>query len=268
MNVPARFDDRLVLITGAANGIGAATAQAFAAAGARLLLIDRDGPGLGRLARVLARDETEVTTRKVDLADAAALQASLDGDVANLGVPDVLVNVAGIIDTAVGTDISQVDTARWERVLAVNLTAPFLLCRALLPGMAARGSGAIVNVASVAARWKSTNCTVAYTASKAGLLGLTRQLAADYGGSGVRVNAICPGSVDTDAFHEGDPGRAVEADERARREAKSAAYAFLMPIKRVSSPAEQAAAILFLASYEASYVNGVALDVNGGMYMA
>jgi 3-oxoacyl-[acyl-carrier protein] reductase len=134
--------------------------------------------------------------------------------------------------------------------------------------MVARGAGAVVNVSSLAGRSKSANGGPAYSSSKAGLLGLTRHLAFDYGPKGIRVNAICPGGVDTPMLSTGGVAAArSEADATARAE-RIAAYTYFMPIKRLSSAEEQAAAIAFLASDEASYINGVALDVNGGLYMA
>jgi 3-oxoacyl-[acyl-carrier protein] reductase len=134
--------------------------------------------------------------------------------------------------------------------------------------MAARGRGAIVNVSSLAGRSKSANGGMAYSASKAGLLGLTRHLAFDYGPRGVRVNAICPGGVDTPMIRAGGVRAARSEEEANARAARIAAYGFFMPIKRLSTPEEQAAVIAFLASDDASYVNGVALDVNGGLFMA
>src|SRR5204863_3170292 len=166
-------------------------------------------------------------------------------------------------DTASGEGIETIDDARWSLTLAVNLSGPFHLCRAFVPNMAARGAGAVVNVSSLAGRSKSANAGPAYSASKAGLLGLTRHLAFDYGPRGVRVNAICPGGVDTPLLRA---GRAAETSEE--RSVRLAAYGYFMPIKRISTPDEQAAAIAFLASDEASYVNGVSLDVNGGLFMA
>jgi 3-oxoacyl-[acyl-carrier protein] reductase len=153
-------------------------------------------------------------------------------------------------------------------VLAVNLSGPFHTCRALLPGMAARGHGAVVNVSSLAGRSKSANGGLAYTSSKAGLLGLTRHLAFDYGPRGVRVNAICPGGVDTPMIRAGGASRARSEEERQARERRVSAYEYFMPIRRLSTPDEQAAAIAFLASDDASYINGVSLDTNGGLFMA
>ena len=263
-----RFEGRVALVTGAASGIGRATALAFAREGARVALLDREAVGLADTAAHIRADAGDALELQVDLLDAEAIETAVARVLREFGPPRVLANVAGLIDTAQGEGLEQVDLARWNRVLAVNLTAPFLLAKAVLPPMVAAGGGAIVNVSSVAGRWKSTNCTAAYSASKAGLLGLTRHLAADYAGHGVRVNAVCPSGTDTPGFHDGDATNTADAAERDRRRAKSEAYGYLMPIKRVSTPEEQAAAILFLASEDASYVNGVALDVNGGMYMA
>jgi 3-oxoacyl-[acyl-carrier protein] reductase len=125
-----------------------------------------------------------------------------------------------------------------------------------------------VNVSSLAGRSKSALGGLAYSASKAGLLGLTRHLAFDYGPHGVRVNAICPGAVDTPMLRAGGVAAAGSTEEESFRRTRQAAFQFFMPIKRVSRPEEQAAAIAFLASDEASYVNGVALDVKGGLFMA
>jgi 3-oxoacyl-[acyl-carrier protein] reductase len=187
---------------------------------------------------------------------------------ATYGPIDVLANVAGIGDTSSLEGIAAVDDARWHRVLEVNLSGSFFLCRAVIPSMAERGRGAVVNVSSLAGRSKSALGGLAYSASKAGLLGLTRHLAFDYGPRGVRVNAICPGGVDTPMLRAGGVSAARSPEEEAARRTRLAAYQYFMPIKRISQPEEQAAALAFLASDDASYINGVALDVNGGLFMA
>jgi 3-oxoacyl-[acyl-carrier protein] reductase len=171
-------------------------------------------------------------------------------------------------DTAGLEGIEGIEDERWQMVLNINLSGPMYLCRAVLPGMAGRGRGAVVNVSSLAGRSKSANGGLAYTASKAGLLGLTRHLAFDYGPKGIRVNAICPGGVDTPMIRAGGVDQALSDDEARARMERIGAYQYFMPIKRLSSPSEQAAAIAFLASDDASYINGVALDVNGGLFMA
>jgi 3-oxoacyl-[acyl-carrier protein] reductase len=263
-----RFEGRVALVTGGASGIGRATALRLAGEGATVGVVDRAAPGAEETVRAVEAAGGKGAAFVCDVSRSDEVVRSVAALEAALGAIDVLANVAGIGDTAGFGGIEEVTDERWARILAVNLTGPFLLCRAVLPGMAARGRGAVVNVSSLAGRSKSANAGPAYSASKAGLLGLTRHLAFDYGTRGVRVNAICPGGVDTPMIRgEGfSKGRSSEAPE-ARR-ARLAAYQWFMPIKRLSTPEEQAAAIAFLASDDASYVNGVALDVNGGLYMA
>jgi len=257
-----RFAGRIAVVTGAASGIGKATALRLGREGAAVAAVDRHLAGAEETAAALRNAGSTARAYACDVADSAQVAAAAQAIERDLGPVDVLANVAGIGD-AVGTDITELDDARWNQVLAVNLSGAFFWCRALLPGMAARARGAVVSVSSLAGRSKSANGGPAYTASKAGVLGLTRHLAFDYGPRGVRVNAICPGGVDTPLLRA---GRAHEnAEERSTR---LAAYGYFMPIKRVSTPDEQAAAIAFLASDDASYINGVSLDVNGGLYMA
>ena len=257
-----RFAGRIAVVTGAASGIGKATALRLGREGAAVAAVDRHLAGAEETAAALRNAGSTARAYACDVADSAQVAAAAQAIERDLGPVDVLANVAGIGD-AVGTDIAELDDARWNQVLAVNLSGAFFWCRALLPGMAARARGAVVSVSSLAGRSKSANGGPAYTASKAGVLGLTRHLAFDYGPRGVRVNAICPGGVDTPLLRA---GRAHEnAEERSTR---LAAYGYFMPIKRVSTPDEQAAAIAFLASDDASYINGVSLDVNGGLYMA
>ena len=257
-----RFAGRIAVVTGAASGIGKATALRLGREGAAVAAVDRHLAGAEETAAALRNAGSTARAYACDVADSAQVAAAAQAIERDLGPVDVLANVAGIGD-AVGTDITELDDARWNQVLAVNLSGAFFWCRALLPGMATRARGAVVSVSSLAGRSKSANGGPAYTASKAGVLGLTRHLAFDYGPRGVRVNAICPGGVDTPLLRA---GRAHEnAEERSTR---LTAYGYFMPIKRVSTPDEQAAAIAFLASDDASYINGVSLDVNGGLYMA
>jgi len=264
----ARFAGKVALVTGAASGIGRATAERFAREGAAVAVVDRNEDGAHETAQRIVTAGGRAIGYVADVASSAAVAATVDRVAQELGPVDVLVNVAGIGDTAGLEGIAGLADERWHAVLAVNLSGPFFLCRAVIPSMVARGRGAIVNVSSLAGRSKSALGGLAYSSSKAGLLGLTRHLAFDYGPQGVRVNAICPGAVDTPMLREGGVAAARSAEEEAARKTRLAAYQFFMPIKRVSQPEEQAAAIAFLASDEASYINGVALDVNGGLFMA
>jgi NAD(P)-dependent dehydrogenase (short-subunit alcohol dehydrogenase family) len=260
-----RFEGRVALVTGAASGIGAATARRLASEGAAVALVDLSAEATARVAA-----EIGGTARgfACDMASSAAVTAVAREIERALGPVDLLANVAGIGDPG-GLPIERLEDALWQSVLAVNLSGPFFLCRAILPGMAERGRGAVVNVSSLAGRTKSALGGLAYTASKSGLLGLTRHLAFDYGPRGVRVNAICPGAVDTPMIRTAAKVGAAQGEAiAAKRAAHSAALRALMPIPRISTPDEQAAAIAFLASDDASYINGVSLDVNGGLFMA
>jgi 3-oxoacyl-[acyl-carrier protein] reductase len=266
--MPERFAGRVAIVTGAASGIGKATALRFAREGAAVAAVDRHGEGAMETAAEIRAAGGRAAGYACDIAASAEVGATAARAEKELGPPAVLANVAGIGDTAGQEGIEEIEDRRWDLVLAVNLSGAFYWCRAVLPGMAARGTGAVVNVSSLAGRSKSANGGLAYTASKAGLLGLTRHLAFDYGPRGVRVNAICPGGVDTPMLRAGGVRTARSAGEAEARSQRIAAYGYFMPIKRLSMPDEQAAAIAFLASDDASYVNGVALDVNGGLYMA
>jgi 3-oxoacyl-[acyl-carrier protein] reductase len=263
-----RFAGRVALVTGAASGIGRATALRLAREGAAVAALDRNEAGLAATRSELQALGAKALTWRCDVSSSAEVGEACAAVERDLGPVDVLANVAGIPDTAGGHGIEEIGDERWARVLAVNLSGPFYLSRALLPGMAARGRGAVVNVSSLAGRSKSANAGAAYSASKAGLLGLTRHLAFDYGPRGVRVNAICPGGVDTPMIRAAGPDKAPDPAEAERRRARTAAYQYFMPIRRLSTPEEQAAAIAFLASDDASYINGVSLDVNGGLFMA
>jgi NAD(P)-dependent dehydrogenase (short-subunit alcohol dehydrogenase family) len=259
----ARFAGRVAVVTGAGSGIGRATVIRLAREGAAVAAVDRNTAGAEETLAAVRDLGAPARAYGCDVARSDEVTATAARIEHDLGPVDVLASVAGIGDAAGFGGIEDLDDERWNVVLAVNLSGAFFWCRALVPGMAVRGRGAVVNVSSLAGRSKSANAGPAYSASKAGLLGLTRHLAFDYGPRGVRVNAICPGGVDTPMLRA---GRSNEPpDVRATR---LAAYAWFMPIKRLSTADEQAAAIAFLASDDASYINGVSLDVNGGLYMA
>lgn len=241
---------RVCAVTGAGSGIGAAIAQAFAAAGAQVALIDRDLAAARRVAGALAEQGARVLAVACDIADEAAVQAAAEQVRRQLGPVAALVNNAGLLRP--GT-LESVSIAEWNAVLAVNLTGYLLCSRAFGQDMLDSGRGSIVHVASISALHPQT-ASGAYSASKAGVLLLSRQLAAEWGPRGVRSNVVCPGMIRTALsaqFYE-EPGF------EARRAAVTAS-------RRIGEPQDIAEPALFLASDRAAYVNGAELLVDGGL---
>jgi NAD(P)-dependent dehydrogenase (short-subunit alcohol dehydrogenase family) len=243
--------DSSVVVTGGGSGIGRAAALRFAAAGAKVVVADINADAARAVvAEIEAAGGTAVSATG-DLGDQAVADAVVATAVTSFGGIDVLVNNAGVMDSmSAAADVSD---AEWERVLRVNLTAPFLLTRAALPHMIAQGKGAIVNTASEAAL-RGSAAGAAYTASKHGLVGLTRSVAIMYRDSGIRANAIAPGATLT--------GIALTVDPAAHGPQVLARYR--QNIGRLAQADEQAAAIVFLASDAAANVNGVVLPVDDG----
>ncbi|CAN7352423.1 glucose 1-dehydrogenase [Pseudorhodoferax sp. LjRoot39] len=244
------LDGRVCVVTGAGSGIGAAIAQAFAAAGAQVALVDRDIAAARRVAGALAEQGTRVLAAECDIADEAAVLAAAQQVRTQLGPVAALVNNAGLLRP--GT-LAAVSVAEWNAVLAVNLTGYLLCARAFGADMLAAGRGSIVHVASVSALHPQT-ASGAYSASKAGVRLLSRQLAAEWGPQGVRSNVVCPGMVRTalSARFYAEPGF------EARRAAATAS-------RRIGEPQDIADPVLFLASERAAYVNGAELVVDGGL---
>jgi NAD(P)-dependent dehydrogenase (short-subunit alcohol dehydrogenase family) len=240
-----RFDGKRAFVTGAGSGIGEAVARALHAEGASVTLADVS-ESAGVIAAELGDDRAAAV--RLDVRDEAQVADALRGDV------DVLVNVAGIGSTTNAPDTS---LEVWENVFAVNARGTFLTCKHAIPGMAARGGGAIVNVSSVAALVGLKN-RAAYAASKGAVLAFTRALAVDHVANGIRVNAVCPGTVDSPWVRRlvEDVGESLDA-LRARQ-----------PMGRLGTPAEIAEAILYLASDQAAFVTGTGLVIDGGLTMA
>jgi NAD(P)-dependent dehydrogenase (short-subunit alcohol dehydrogenase family) len=246
-----QFDGRGVIVTGAGSGIGRAAALAFAAQGARVLAADIDAKGADGVVREIEAAGGTAVAVVGDLGEQSVVDEVVRTAVESFGSVDVLVNNAGIMDRM--SALADVTDAEWERVLRVNLTAPFLLTRAVLPHMLAAGGGAIVNTASEAGL-RGSAAGAAYTASKHGVVGLTKSLAVMYRRQGIRANAIAPGGTAT--------GIVVDADQAAHGPAALGPH--FVNLGRVAQPEEQAAAILFLASDAASDINGVILPVDDG----
>lgn len=234
------------LITAAGQGIGRASAIALAAEGAQVIAADINAEALASL----AAEHPAITTRLLDVRDPAAIaQAAAD-----LGALDVLFNCAGFV--ANGT-ILDCDEDQWAFSLDLNMTAMYRMCRAFLPAMLANGGGSIINMASVASSVIAAPNRFVYGATKAGVIGLTKAIAADFIAQGIRCNAICPGTVESPSL-EGRL-RATGDYEAARR-----AFVARQPIGRIGRAEEIAALVVYLASNESSYTTGVAHVIDGG----
>jgi 3-oxoacyl-[acyl-carrier protein] reductase len=245
------FTGKIVLITGGGNGIGAASARKFAAANARVMVIDRDGDASRNIAVEIGHDAAGY---ELDVSDGAAFGRFASDIAAREGGIDVLVNSAGTITRQT---IAAMPVADWDRIMAVNLRGPFNGTQAVIPHMKRRGGGAIVNIASVAGRRISFGGGANYSASKAGLLGLTRHAAYELAPDKIRVNAVCPGPTAT-----GFGGGQVPSAERKAERAKK------IPLGRMVEPEDIADAVLFLASDMARMCTGIALDVDGGVLIS
>jgi NAD(P)-dependent dehydrogenase (short-subunit alcohol dehydrogenase family) len=242
-----RLGGRRVLVTGAASGIGLAIARLFRKEGARVALLDRDEAALGK-----ARGDGAAAL-VCDVADERQVRAAVGQAAAALGGLDGVVNSAGI---DLMRPFEEMTAAEWARVMAVDLTGPMLVCHAALPALKEAGRGTIVNIASGAAL-RPLEQRTAYCAAKAGLVMFGKTLAVDLAAYHIRVNAICPGIVDTPLFRSSWAGAADPEAELAR-------ILDRYVIKRAGAPEEIAHAALYLTSDESSFVTGAALAVDGG----
>jgi len=248
-----RFEGRVVVVTGAAKGIGAVTAEMFAREGARVASLDLDA-AVENVAAELGRRGHDVLGLTADVTAAAQIDAAVERVLEQWGRLDILVNNAG--GFAVMRAFEETSESEWDAILRSNLTSAFLMCKAVLPAMRRQGAGRIVNLASVVARGGAVRVPAHYAAAKAGVIALTRMLALEVAETGITVNAVAPGTTATDRVLA------------ARRPEETARVAAAIPLRRLGEPAEVAEAILFLASPAASFITGSVLDVNGGQEMA
>ncbi|HSB61207.1 MAG TPA: SDR family NAD(P)-dependent oxidoreductase [Vicinamibacteria bacterium] len=245
---PLSLQGRVAVVTGAGRGIGAAVAELFARAGAQVALLDRDPAGVTRSAEAIAIAGGEALPCPTDITDAFAVERTLDGVVDEWGRLDILVNNAGMRREAALEDLTDED---WAEILDVTLRSSLVCARAAAPHMLARGFGRILSATSAAARMGHANQT-AYSAAKAGILGLTRTWARELGPRGVTANAVSPG------FIESELGPPLLPEERERVVAR-------LPARRLGTREEVANVYLFLASDLASFVNGAVVGVDGGL---
>jgi len=254
MSMPLNFDlhEKSGIVTGAASGIGRATGLLMARMGARLCLVDRDEKGLHQLLSEINTFGGGGAFLVCDIAETSQVDQMVAASLKTLGSLDFLVNSAGILRR---TAFSEIDTAEWDLMMAVNLRGVFLCCRASVTHMQKRGRGVIVNVASLAGRSCSILGGAHYTTAKHGLVGLSRHLARELGPRGIRVNAFCPGATLTPMTL-----KTTTESERER-------VAGSVPLRRWGLPEEQAQVIAFLVSDAAGFINGACIDSNGGSLM-
>jgi meso-butanediol dehydrogenase/(S,S)-butanediol dehydrogenase/diacetyl reductase len=251
------LENKVALITGAGAGIGAGIAERFSEAGAAIVVFDINGETAAQMSRKLdqGRPGQSIAIRG-DVSNEADVRAAVEQTVAKFGKVDILINNAGI---DVAGFVPDMITSEWDRVLAVNLKGAFLFSKYVIPRMRGRG-GAIVNISSVHA-FASYEAYAAYDAAKAGMLALTRTLALDHGRDGIRVNAICPGYINTPMMDEW-------LKEQPDPDATMKQVLSFHPLGRIGTPLDIAEAALFLASDASSFVSGAFLVVDGAMTIA
>ena len=245
-----RFEDRSVFVTGAASGIGRATAEHFGEEGGRVVCGDVDVKGAEETAGMIRAAGGDAVALPCDVTNPGAVTEAIAEAVRRHGGLHVLANVAGI---GFFRRTTETTLDEWNRMIAVNLTGQFLTCKAAIPHIL-KTKGAIVNTASVAGL-KSHPYSAAYCASKGGVVQLTRALAVEYGRKDVRVNCVCPGGVETPLIAQFNLPEGVSQQALTR----------IMPLGRMGQPREVAATIAFLSSDEAAYINGTTIVVDGGM---
>lgn len=244
-----RLKNRVALVSGGASGIGRATSELFAREGAKVLIADRATDEAGQTIDAIRAAGGDAQFLQVDVREAAQVKQAVDQALNTWGQIDILFNGAGVLYYGTVIETCEQD---WQRVISVNLTGTYLLCKHVLPHMLHKGKGAIVNVASTVGGHDACAHAAAYVASKGGVTLLTRAMAIDHARQGIRINAICPGPTDTPMLCNAMNPEQIEA------------FANTYPMGRLGRPEELAAAALFLASDEASFVTGLIMYVDGG----
>lgn len=251
------LEGQTALVTGAGNGIGRAIAVRLAREGCRVGLLDIDGAGANATAELVRAAGGTASVAIGSVARREDVARCLDTVTRDLGAPEILVNNAGILRTAPFLELTD---AAWRDTLSVNLDSVFYFCQAVLPAMLAKGSGAIVNVASYAGKKGLAN-HAAYSASKFGVIGVTQAISEELAEKGIRINAVCPGLIVETGMRE-----VAEADAKAQGRPPVDVRAQAVPMRRPGLPDEIARVVAFLASEEASYMTGQAINVTGGLW--
>ena len=251
-----RLAGKCALITGAGSGIGREAAKLFAREGARVVVADRDAAGGEATVHAVAEAGGEASFVETDVASSESVRAAIAHAEERHGALHVLFNNAGIFPDDDGDPVATPEAA-WDRVIDVNLKGVFLGCKHGIPALLRAGGGAIINTASFVAVMGAATAQIAYTASKGGVLAMTREIAVIYARQGIRANALCPGPVNTPLLQE----LLAEPAARARRLVH-------VPMGRLAEAEEVARAALFLASDDAAYVNGTSFLVDGGITAA
>jgi len=253
-----RLLNKKAIVTGAARGMGLAIARALYREGAYVAIIDIDGKAALEAAQTLGKDQGRVFGKRVDVTNKSEVDELIKEAKGLWGSIDILVNNAG---GALNTPyvLEEIEEKDWNLVVDVNLKGAFFCCQAVVPEMKKQGGGTIINLSALAGHWRASLAGVQYTAAKAGIEGLTRQLAYDWGKSGIRVNAVAPTVTMT-----GDRIQSLW-DGKSEEEKKKVLSA--IPLGRLGTTEEVASVVVFLASEESSYITGITIDVNGGRYL-
>ncbi len=253
-----RLEGRVAVVTGSAQGMGLAIAKALGNDGAVIIITDINAEQVQKTVTALKADGYSADGYSMNVTAEAQVSEVFKAVRDKYGRLDILVNNAGgALNTPYKLD--EIEEKHWDLVLNVNLKGAFFCCRQAIAIMSQQGGGAIVNISALAAHYRASLAGVQYTAAKAGVEGLTRQLAYDWGGSGIRVTAVAPTITMT-----GDRVKGLWDDKGKEEQEKTLKN---IPLRRLSKPEEIAAAVVFLASDEASYITGITLDVSGGRYL-
>jgi 2-hydroxycyclohexanecarboxyl-CoA dehydrogenase len=255
-NLMQKFESKTVVVTGGGGGIGGATCRRFAREGAKVAVYDMNLEAAEKVASGIRDEDGQAQAFRCDITDRASVDKAVEATQQGLGPIDVLVNNAG---WDVFKPFTKTEPAQWDKLIAINLTGALHMHHAVLPGMAARKAGRIVNIASDAARVGSSGEAV-YAACKGGLVAFSKTIAREHARHGITVNVVCPGPTDTALFADykegaGNPEKLMEAFTRS------------IPLGRIGQPDDLPGAILFFAGDDARFVTGQVLSVSGGLTM-